>query len=107
MTTSTPRRWFRLAFSLRTLFVVVTVFGCWLGYSLNWIKQRHAALSSEFAGRLMTDPNDRFFPGPVRAPGFLWVFGEEGVSVVLTSNATDDQRSEVQRLFPEAKIYEN
>jgi hypothetical protein len=30
--TSTPkRRWFRIAFSLRTLFVVVTFFGVWLG----------------------------------------------------------------------------
>jgi hypothetical protein len=30
MTTAPKRRWF--AFSLRTLFVLVTVFGIWLGY---------------------------------------------------------------------------
>ncbi len=39
MTTPTAnRRWLR--FSLRTLFVVVTVLCVWLGYELNWI--RHA-----------------------------------------------------------------
>ena len=37
--TAPKRRWFR--FSLRMMFVVVTVFGCWLGYELNWIRQRH------------------------------------------------------------------
>ena len=26
------------------MFVVVTAFACWLGYSLNWIRQRHAYL---------------------------------------------------------------
>ena len=36
------RRWF--SYSLRTLFVVVTVLGCWLGWSLNRIHQRSQAL---------------------------------------------------------------
>jgi hypothetical protein len=36
--TAPNRRWFQ--WSLRTLFVVVTVFGCWLGYEFNWIRQR-------------------------------------------------------------------
>ena len=37
-----PRRWFR--FSLRTLFVVVTiacVFAGWIAYQLDWIRERH------------------------------------------------------------------
>jgi len=37
----TPRRWFR--FSLRTLFVVLTILGVWLGVQVKWIKDRHAA----------------------------------------------------------------
>ena len=41
------RRWFR--FSLRTLFVVLTVLcfvlGGWVAYQLNWISQRHAAIA--------------------------------------------------------------
>ncbi len=33
------RRWF--TFSLRTLFVVVTVFACWLGWNVNRVRQRN------------------------------------------------------------------
>jgi hypothetical protein len=47
-----PRHWFR--FSLRTLFLVVTVAGCWMGYYLNWARERHEALRTgavtEFRG---------------------------------------------------------
>jgi hypothetical protein len=55
--TAPRRRWF--AFSLRALFVVVTVFGCWLGYQLNWIRERHEALST----------------GTAREAGGLWATG--------------------------------
>ena len=40
---SPKRRWFR--FSLRTLFVVVTVFGFWLGWQLSIVRERKAVLS--------------------------------------------------------------
>jgi hypothetical protein len=43
MTLVPKRRWPR--FTLRTLFVVVTVFGVWLGWQLNWIRQRHVYLA--------------------------------------------------------------
>ena len=36
------RRWFQ--WSLRTLFVVMALFGCWLGYEVNWIRERHTWL---------------------------------------------------------------
>ena len=39
MAVTAPRRWFR--FSLRTMLVVVTMLGCWLGYQFNWIRQRN------------------------------------------------------------------
>jgi hypothetical protein len=42
-TRAPKRRWFQ--FTLRTLFVVVTVLACWLGYAVSWIKQRHAFLA--------------------------------------------------------------
>ena len=51
------RRWFR--FSLRTMFVVVTLVGCWLGNSLIWIKQRHELL----------DKSRGSSKGKVSAPG--------------------------------------
>ncbi len=42
MTPAPKRRWLR--FSLRTLFVVVTVLGCWLGWDLKWVNDRQRAL---------------------------------------------------------------
>jgi hypothetical protein len=38
MTPAPKRRWFR--YSLRTLFVVVTVFGVWLGFQLKTVRDR-------------------------------------------------------------------
>jgi hypothetical protein len=38
VTPAPHRRWFR--FSLRTLFVVVTVFACWLGWNVNAVQKR-------------------------------------------------------------------
>ncbi len=38
MTHAAKRRWFR--FSLRTLFVVVTVFGVWLGWEIKYVRDR-------------------------------------------------------------------
>ncbi len=35
----TRRRWFR--FSLRTMFVLVTVIAIFVGYHVNWIRQRN------------------------------------------------------------------
>lgn len=37
------RRWFR--FGLRTVFVVVTVFGCWLGWQIHVVNKRIEVLS--------------------------------------------------------------
>jgi hypothetical protein len=41
--TPTKRRWFR--FSLRTMFVLVTVFCVWLGYELNQIHSRKSLIA--------------------------------------------------------------
>lgn len=45
------RRWFR--FGLRTMFVVVTLVGLWLGYYLHWISARQEArlwIATHFIG---------------------------------------------------------
>jgi hypothetical protein len=59
-----------------TLFIVVTVFCCWLGYQLNWIRERHAIMDdvpnwSVLEGGItgLAQPSD---------PGLLWIFGEQG-----------------------------
>lgn len=37
--TAHSRRW---SFSLRTLFVMITVLGCWLGWCVGWVAERRA-----------------------------------------------------------------
>jgi hypothetical protein len=116
------RRWFR--FSLRTMFVVVTLVGCWLGYELHWLRQRRAFIAHETAIR---DAQKEWWstialtaaPGksPPWAPGGLWLFGEPGYSFVYfisdsgtppesrTLTANDrDRLATARRLFPEATV---
>jgi hypothetical protein len=108
---STPypkRRWFR--FSLRTLFVVVTVFGCWLGYELNWIRQRHEAIywleassdswyaPSQTGAKVQADP-----------PWSLRLFGERaivgiGMDRQQFTGLVPYSPTELKRLFPEARV---
>ncbi len=77
----TCRRW---SFSLRTLFVVVTVLAVllgWIPYQLNWIQERRAAPSLATWYRLYTKSAfDTLLSEspPPRAPGLLWLFGERG-----------------------------
>ena len=115
------RRWF--AYRLRTLFVVVTMFGCWLGYELQWIRQRHEFLADEWSTRQrlpadgvkvsVTYSNVIGSPAP-RAPWMLWAFGEDGYSTVFiladsknVKHLTDRDRERVRRarqLFSEAIV---
>jgi hypothetical protein len=62
----------RLRFSLLTLFLSITAFGCWLGYEVNWIHNRHDALRD---GIVVDDAPWR---DDIPAPAFLWLFGERG-----------------------------
>ena len=70
---------FRPRFSLRTLFVLVTIAGVcagWVAYQLNWIRAREAALKS-------ADPNfwtPEFNTGYPPAPLSLRIFGVRGVA---------------------------
>jgi hypothetical protein len=90
-----PRRWFR--FSLRTMFVLVTVVCVWLGYQLNWIRQRREVLNSgEFLGFQEVDRESR-------PPSLLWLFGERGYSALACSKNVDKEA--IERLFPESTIY--
>ena len=97
--TATKRGW---SFSLRTLFVVVTMAGCWLAYHVNWIHQRHALQASgqvEVVGRT------------IPAPGLLGWLGEPGHEAVFLylqgPTSTPDENREIEsirRLFPEADV---
>jgi hypothetical protein len=105
MTAAPPRRWYR--WSLRTMFVVVTVIGCWLGYYLNWVRQRHELI------RQIDDRPPIFNRvqgmGPAGTfPWSLWLLGEKPREFIEFELASKDDYpralSETQRLFPEAWI---
>lgn len=114
-------RWFR--WSLRTLFVVMTAIACWLGYELNWIRQRRAFIAQETAVRYSHKKGrsnaiaHRAGSASPSAPGGLWLFGEPGYSSVgfvsdsgartklHVLTARDRIRLKTaRRLFPEAVV---
>src|SRR4051812_21088207 len=95
------RRWYQ--FSLRTMFVVVFVVSiplAWVGYQLNWIRERRSALSYTDQTKAIPDP----FALPVPAPGWLWLFGEQGREIIGCREHTTMTAAELQRLFPESEI---
>jgi hypothetical protein len=103
MMTLVPKRR-RFRFSLRTLFVVVTLAGgmaAFVGYNLNWIRQRH-----EFSA--IDEPIWAFPKWDSIAPGMLWIFGEDGCDAMIVAcssieDATEKRRG-IRRLFPECEV---
>src|SRR5262245_5702551 len=94
----TPSRRFR--YSLRTLFVVVTLLCVWLGYSLNWIRQRREFIAEQQArdavitkwGGEIASPHPPGQAAP-RAPAGLWLFGESGYFAVAVVVDGDDGKT--------------
>ena len=85
-------------FRLRTLLIVVALFSvplAWVGYQLEWIRQRRAMLGIVREVRMlprMYDPD---------APRNLRIFGERGVGVIFCAEV---ERDAAQQLFPETTI---
>jgi hypothetical protein len=90
------RSWYQ--FSLRTMFVVVTLvcvglggFSWWAQQSREWIRQRRDFLYRQYVKT----------PEPTLAPSGLWLFGEKGVGVIWCYPEIADA---ARQLFPEATI---
>jgi hypothetical protein len=95
--TAPRRRW---SFSLRTLFVLVAAFACWLGYSMNWIRERHAALAQDGVRHAL---QWRGSTGPM--PLSLTILGESTVPVISLGTAElHGQKERMRQLFPEATV---
>ena len=102
MSTPQPRRWF--SFSLRTLFVVVTVVGGalgWLGWNLRIVRARQEMLNlvdehGQFSLLVIFDTDLKKIP---------WIrrrMGDQSVSVIATRDSNPIQRHRLKKLFPEA-----
>jgi hypothetical protein len=67
----------------------------WVGYALNWIRQRHEVLQLQGVRAGAAPP-------AVDAPGGLWLFGEPGVARLHEPLVLDVGCPDPRRLFPEA-----
>ena len=107
---ATPKlRWFR--FSLRTLFVLITVLCIWLGTQVNFISQRHAFLrmlevDAGYQSHLLAAEYSNFYPMPKRrVPLVARILGEQAYSmIVLPELYGPDLIDKATRLFPESVI---
>ena len=118
MTTRPRRRWFRFAFSLRTLFVVVTIVGVWLGWELKIIRQRAAvrlSIESQDGHLCVARPRDvsQETCGVVVVSESLikhatiplvreWL-GDEAIDNIVVRS--EGQAQIAKAIFPEAKVF--
>ncbi len=105
-----PKRWLR--FSLRTLFVLLTLLGIWLGIQTKWAKDRTSYLEEHQYARSQPWKGDEI----ASAPRFLWLWGDPGVTrLKVQAPGFWDQKefhrtnagpeaAEARELFPEAII---
>ena len=106
MTRPLRRRWF--VFSLRTLFGGVTVVACWLGYQLNWIRERHEFFKRGAGADCIWSPPSQSIPSAPVTRALLRLFGEPAKDRVWVTygmwTADESNPEAAHRLFPEAII---
>jgi hypothetical protein len=116
MTRQIHRRWFR--FSTRSLLVLVLLLAVpmgWLGYQLNWIRQRSSVRHQISANQqlLFADGMD-YRDGKLKlntfyqlrdAPWSLRIFGESGIGVwILGMPNTGPEIERIRALYSEAAV---
>jgi hypothetical protein len=100
---------------LRTLFVVVTLFGCWLGWNLHRVREREQVQHDiGWRGARILTPGfhnqvNQWKPKLVSKKTLptIWAFlGAEPLgSIVLPEQEfTDDDCRRIQSLFPESEV---
>jgi hypothetical protein len=121
MTPTTPRRWFQ--YGLRTMFVVVTVFGValgWIGMQFKWKHERERALHwllpirerqiAHLSGRTIPQANGLALSNAgVPVSWRLKVLGVRGVERIEVFEDSVGTRGgysldELRILFPEARV---
>jgi hypothetical protein len=91
-----------LRFRLRTLLIAIALLAvpmAWVGWQLNWIRQRRALLESRAVashGWGLELPT---------APSCLWLFGEDGLGVLALRDTTSNETvMDAKAIFPEADV---
>jgi hypothetical protein len=101
----------RFRFSLRTMFVVVTVGCIWLGWQVYLVQKRKALLQlSESSGGGWTARDAIYSPDGVPEPlitDISWyrkLLGDHAVAYILLQAATESELIAARSLFPEARV---
>ena len=106
--TSPRRRWF--SFSLRTLFVVVTIFCVWLGWQVRIVHERRAVLD-EIAGAGYVTLEDSHWKRPsyqelIRVSSVRRLFGDSSYfSITVPPNTSPQLLERLEYAFPESNLY--
>jgi hypothetical protein len=103
----TRRRWFR--FSPRTMLVLVTLVCVYLGWAMNWKRQRR-----EFLSRPDVIDYNEYMHGPnvahqgQSAPLLLRILPEQGIAMIVLGDGTEEVSAytyqKARSLFPESSI---
>jgi hypothetical protein len=87
---------------LIVMVVVSAMFGYWVHWSREWIRQRHEEMDRRpriFLFESIFHSGRSTWP----APGGLWLFGEGGVQIVhCIDDPSQEERERMRRIFPEA-----
>lgn len=100
--------------SLRMMFVVMTLMGCYLGYHANIVHGRRKVLNrfrDKQAVQFHFTKDDPFFdPAPARIPLVRRLMGDVSVSAIhlhrYTGQISPEEAELLQHAFPEAEIGE-
>lgn len=87
-------------YSLRAILVLMTLLALWCAYSMNWIRQRRAAIEDGWVIPVGGPAGEEPW-----APGWLWMFGEPGYKhlwIVPAGPDIKDRFQEAALLFPES-----
>ena len=104
--TKSKRRWFQ--FRLRALLIAVAVVAvpmAWVGWQLDWIRERRWVLDGKHNLVERYVRSDDTYGGlPVKAPGYLGFFGETGIAIIVCGEQSKEDINRVLELFPEANV---
>jgi len=106
MTSEPKRRWF--SFSLRTMFVVVTLFGCWLGNELHRVRDRRAMAKEieRMGGEVRIFPFATHPRLSVLESARVLAFGDLPTYWIIVPDQkfTEADIARVRCMFPNAKV---